>query len=424
MPRVIHKCPSRMPRRAENDKLLIRPEPEADINSIMMRAVIILISELLACISCSFADCARVKALAPEASELRGLPLLKNVACEELGKTQYEKLKVTQFGNAGPGNSLREEETLYKAIGMIPENYTYSDCIRKSSTHDTLPFYSPEKHMIILPDWRESPDDILIHELTHAIQDQHFSLLSLQVNNVNSLDSYLGIASLIEGDASLIQDDFNSSHTKAESVLSATDYELDPQCALPENLVNLFDFPYGFGKIFVERQKTRGSLARLNAAFHNPPRSSQEIMLSDAYNPVAQTQFRARKIELPLSIPADKASLSYSDTLGQYGIRLILAGLGNKERAILTAKGWRGDRIGLYHSKDSNSFTILWKSTWESCQKARDFFAALQQLYALRKNTSFNQGTSYFTYTGEAGYSISLRLSGVNVYLYQSQVSD
>jgi hypothetical protein len=118
---------------------------------------------------------------------------------------------------------------------------------------------------------------VLIHEMVHALQDQHFGLVKLHQASFGS-DAELALAALIEGDATLTMIEvLKKDQPKVEAMLHTT-------LEKAKNLRNAF--LYGIGAKYVKRLKDKGGWASVNARYKFPARSTSAILSADGANTI------------------------------------------------------------------------------------------------------------------------------------------
>jgi uncharacterized iron-regulated protein len=156
----------------------------------------------------------------------------------------------------------------------------------------------------------------LIHEMVHALQDQHFGL-ARQDNIVTDSDAVLARAALIEGDATLVMIELLAKEQPhVTRMLSTT---LDKA----RNLRNAF--LYGLGAKYVQSLKKRGGWKLVNQRYQFPPTSTAVILHPD------------ERI-VPINLGPGKP-------VGELGIiELLRSQPGSAPLAVPAATGWRGDR--------------------------------------------------------------------------------
>ncbi|MEM7309578.1 MAG: hypothetical protein AAF682_23080 [Planctomycetota bacterium] len=116
----------------------------------------------------------------------------------------------------------------------------------------------------------------LLHEMFHALQDQHFDLARLH-REAEPLgpDARRALRALIEGEAMLAVSELMSYDFERHAKLPAAG-PLDP-----ERFEKLFH--YGAGLRFVRALREAGGWERVDAAFRDPPRSTAEILHPERY---------------------------------------------------------------------------------------------------------------------------------------------
>lgn len=136
---------------------------------------------------------------------------------------------------------------------------------------------------------------VLAHELTHALQDQHFR--TSRLSRLGDADeSDIGLITLMEGDAMRVADAYYASlpvdDQKAidavhspERVGTTTTTTTAPTPPVPtwpgERGMTYADvFPYALGPVLVERLVEKGGQAALDAAFAYPPNSSEQLVFT------------------------------------------------------------------------------------------------------------------------------------------------
>ncbi len=208
-------------------------------------------------------------------------------------------------------------------------------------------YYSTkEKKLFLYDDIKGSYErGVLIHEMVHALQDQHFGLDKLHATSFGS-DADLARAALVEGDAT---------YTMIE-VLQKEQPRVAHMLKAPlekaRNLQNAF--LYAQGARYVKALKDRGGWAAVNARYRFPPRSTAAVLH-------------------PEGAPA--IDLGPGKTHGEFGlIRLLAAHPKTAPQAVQAAAGWKGDRAiedGPHRS---------WVVAFATAEQARRFHAALTAL--------------------------------------------
>ena len=206
---------------------------------------------------------------------------------------------------------------------------------------------------------------LLTHELTHALQDQHFDLAKLSVGNRLS-DADAARKALVEGDASLVMvADLANLMPDEIPVMSVWLRKLleDPKQfmamtrgapgmaeldAAPPWIRDTLLFSYLQGASFCAALLEHGGQRLLDHAFtSDPPRSTEQILHPEKWYGGRDDPVVIAWPEFGTELPG--YSRAAAGQLGELGIRILLReGLNDARRAAATAAGWGGDRFAVY----------------------------------------------------------------------------
>ena len=239
----------------------------------------------------------------------------------------------------------------YKALGMLPADFDPA----KAGLDDTssiLGFYNPKTQELAIRGNSASiyVQRTIVHELTHALQDQRLGGLQTLIQAGDD-DSALAARALVEGDAFRIQNAWVGSLSPEEQDLLEREARKNGDEQFPsEFLVGFQNFPYVLGEFFANKLIAAGGQAALDRAFAKPPVSTKQIIIPPAYlagdNPVA--------------VPAPAAGGAVIDhgTIGQFELIYVLAQAVGTQAAAFSSAGWAG-----------SSF-VTWQGTSGPCTRA------------------------------------------------------
>ncbi len=178
-------------------------------------------------------------------------------------------------------------------------------------------FYSPKDKTLYLYDDIAGNYErgVLIHEMVHALQDQHFGLAKLHQESFGS-DAELAMAALIEGDATFTMIEvLKKEQPKVAGMLNTS---LDKA----KNLRNAF--LYGLGARYVQSLHAKGGWKSVDVRYKFPPRTTAAI----------------------LNTSASTIDLGPGRSVGAFGLIEMMADHAEaKPLAIAAASGWIGDRV-------------------------------------------------------------------------------
>lgn len=308
-------------------------------------------------------NCANLISVTQEVSRIRKLKAQTDIKCLSLSEQDFNQAYISHSNKYSSIQRLGHEEFIFKSLGVIPKNYNYQNCYLNSDSRSIKAFYSEELSAIISKNSISLEDDILAHEVVHALQEQNFNLTHIKKEASRFTDTAIGLASILEGDAVLVQKLYLRNHPRdrsreeLSSKLFSTNQKESKDCELPSKLQELYDFPYLFGYLFAKHQgfKNLDQILRKFSII-----STKEILENKLQKPNNYKYFTVKSNNQFLGLKEQ-----FRDTLGQQFIRLLFSNYLNAVDSIRAAKGWVTDQFIVY-SKTEKPSAFQWHSLWTS----------------------------------------------------------
>jgi hypothetical protein len=184
-----------------------------------------------------------------------------------------------------------------------------------------------------------------VHELTHALQDQQFSIKKVR-NGIESDEQDFAVKSLLEGDARDIENAYigSLSETEQNAVYDAEHPAGSNALDNTPDALQVQSFaPYELGALMVGTLRHIGGIDGLNAAFHTPPRDEAAVVLpfvaATPPNPPLARFIDAAGMAVP---PADLFGYKSIGTLSTF---LTLSSRLEPIDAWRAASGWGGEVV-------------------------------------------------------------------------------
>src|SRR5436190_18214742 len=159
-----------------------------------------------------------------ETSTLRELSIVRPVQSSTQSRTEIERAVVKNLDEDTPAADIHAAEVTLKKLGFAPPDFQYRALMIRLLTEQVAGYYEPKTRQFHLADWIdvEGQRPVMAHELTHALQDQHFDLRRFEHWPKGDSDAELAAHALIEGDATLAMVMYiSSSPMRALSVLKS-----------------------------------------------------------------------------------------------------------------------------------------------------------------------------------------------------------
>lgn len=277
----------------------------------------------------------------------RGLAFKSEVPVTLLDDTAFRQRLLDKTSSARtPSQQLAVVSKELKALHLIDQSVDLGSATDALLGAGVSGFYDPKSKSLVVRGVAATPyvRQVLVHELTHAVQDQWFGIARPALDAAND-EQAAAFQAVYEGDAVRIEDEYHNAMTAAEQ--RQADQESQSQggglpAGTPQVLLELLSFPYVVGPEFVRTLSSIGGQARVDAAFTHPPTTTAELIDVQRY----LSGGRPRTVAAP---KADAATFDDS-VLGELGLLLLLERTpGVSSGQALRAGGlWGGDRYAAW----------------------------------------------------------------------------
>jgi len=340
---------------------------------------------------------------------IRGLQAKKEVDPVVLDDAGIKKITADGFKKDNPQALVDANERLLKGLGLLPADANLGELYVKLLGEQVAGLYSPDDKQlyVVSRSGKLGPTEktTFAHEYTHALQDQNFDLGSLKLDEVGEGDKGIAGLSLVEGDATLVMSLWQIQHLSQADLLQLLGESLNPEVtasldAMPKVLQESLLFPYTAGLSFVQALQASGGWGAVNAAFRDPPASTEQVLHPEKY----ASHEAPVDVTLPADLPAKLGpgwTKGLEDTLGEFQLKVWLDQAGGGSggpSADTAAAGWGGDRVMLLDGPNG-ARAIALKTAWDSAADASEFAAAAGPVVANLGNGKVSPGGDGTTVT-------------------------
>ena len=301
--------------------------------------------------------------------EFKRIPPVRTISAEQ---AREEGLAV--LDEEYPPERRAADEEILTMLGLLPEGSDLRELAGTIFGEEVAGFYDDEtKQMTLVAGSGEGTEGeiTLAHELTHALEDQHFDL-GLE----GGLDDQrTARAALIEGTATVAMVDYlvrfltggAVGRSQAIAQLQAADL-LQSDSGLPPYLQRSLLFPYTAGARFVDTIGTWGPADR--ALRGAGPASTEQVLHPDKYRE-RERPLRARAARPPGAGWTRDAS----GTIGEFDTREVIRSSDSPANATRAAAGWGGGAYALWRRDGQSTLTLAWR--WDTRRDAAEFVSTL-----------------------------------------------
>lgn len=316
-----------------------------------------------------------------ETSKIRHLSIKSQVKTDVKTNAQIAKAMADQMQRNPNADGIKAVNLYLRQLGFAPKNYDMQKSYARMLGEQTAGYYD-NRTKAFTTSSRVNPlelETIMSHELTHALQDQHFDLRTFKKAVAHNSDMLLARKSLIEGDATLVMRHYTSATLlRSFGVFAAGVSSLfEPRESkaiddAPLGTSESMRFPYTAGLDFATELYKRGGWASITKAYTRPPLSTQQILHFDKY----LSNRKPENVPVPdvLRVLGKGWKMLDHDVDGEFGLSLILSAYADPEDSKSVAEGWSGDHYAIY-SGPKGAALIVQDSLWNDEDDA-DYWVA------------------------------------------------
>ncbi len=293
---------------------------------------------------------------------------------------------------------IQSEGILLRKLGMIPQDLDYKAFTLKLLTEQVGGYYDPDKKTFFIADWLplEQQKPVMVHELTHALQDQYFDIGRMQKEDLklHNDDRVLAHQAVFEGDAMAVMLDYLlepggktfSQLPNLVMVMRSQFSNMDAQYEVfreaPIFLKEELLFPYGYGAAFLQKIRASQPWEAVNKIYADLPASTEQIIHPEKYF-TNRDEPQSVRVQDPTPQLGPAWKVAYTNVMGEFALDVMLKQQIPEDKARKAAAGWGGDQILLVTDQAGES-AVFFSSTWDSPQDADEFYQAMEEWFKAR----------------------------------------
>jgi len=333
-----------------------------------------------------------------ELSRITGFSITRQVPMDRMSKDQMRQYFQVRIKEEVKPEEIRVQGLVMKKLGLAPADFDLEKTTVELLTEQAAAFYDYKKKRMVLPEGASGgmQDIALVHELAHALADQHFSLEQYIKKSSSNDDSALARAAVMEGQATWLMAEYmaqkmNQSLKTSPMIMQMIAQQTAESGAgfpvlnsVPMYMKESLIFPYMKGLEFQQAVAIKLGQDGFSKVFQTPPASTQQILHPAKY-------FESAK-PVTVSVP-QLAGRGWKKTsegmLGEFDLMILLRQHVKTSEPL--AESWRGGKYELWERASDNRAVISYTFALESPEKAKELYDAWQKLLS-SKWTKYQPG--------------------------------
>ena len=335
----------------------------------------------------------KVDRISRDVERLRGLKFKRPVPIRKITQKEAAAFVRKALDEDCPGETFAAEVRAFKTLGLLPADYRMREELIGLLEVQAGGFYDPDSGRMLLVDqgFGETMTEVVLsHELTHALDDQHFDVKKLIDERTPTLDYEFVLTGLLEGVAMEVMTRYVMAKGVGihELLGEATRPEIkasnEKVAASPPFVRRYLLSRYLYGMAFVSHFQDEG-WDRIDAIYRELPLSAEQVMHPVKYYPRRDFPTRIDLPDISKRLEAGGWKRVATTTLGEINVMALAESWSEllkdktlEDRAGRTAKGWDGDLLIRFENDAGESVTV-WISNWDTPEDAEEMKTALEK---------------------------------------------
>ncbi|MDH4111404.1 MAG: hypothetical protein OEV60_01815 [Actinomycetota bacterium] len=319
-----------------------------------------------------------VRAVESQVEQVRELDFLHRVAVQPVSAAEIAGKLEGVFDETYPEEFYDRRSVAWQTVGVIPRDTTIRDALLAFQTGQVIGFYNPvDGELVYRADGEFGAFEriTLAHELTHAIDDQHFDLGRIDGIAAGCRDEALAAAiGAVEGSAQFFSVKVLFEFPPEDGDFSGLDGGGGLPDGVPPFVADLQLWPYTAGQAFVTDLEARGGVSEIDGALRDFPVTTEQVIHPERYP--GDTPSRVDVPDLSSELGQGWGDLDVMQ-VGEAWLAAMLSLRLAPSAAEAAAAGWDG---GIYRAfTDGEDALVVFDTAWDGDADAHAFAQAMRE---------------------------------------------
>jgi hypothetical protein len=312
--------------------------------------------------------------VADQVESVRGLTYDRPVNVEPITEAEMDRRLRDYLDAYYPERYYARRSRAWQTIGALPGDVGYLEALDAYQQGQVLGFYNSQNEELVYTgdaNLNRIEQFVLAHELTHAIDDQHFDLDRLDEMVMRCEDEeFLAALGIVEGSAN---------HFATQVIIRFPIAEVGTipgggSGDVPPFIEEIQAYPYTLGQRFADALSDANGPSAIDAALRAYPTTTEQVLHPSTFpNEVGES------VDVPDFGPTFGAGWRDLDAMvvGELWLRVLLHLRLTDDVAEAAAAGWGG---GTYRGwRNGDDAAVIMSTVWDTPKDAQEFSDALQR---------------------------------------------
>jgi hypothetical protein len=336
-------------------------------------------------------DAGKLQSLLKEVSEITGLPIKRKVPARTISRDEWKKWVDDEVRRSVKPEEIRADELALRLFGLIPRDFDLRKATVDLLGEQAAAVYDPKRRQMLVVEGASGDgpmaDMILVHELAHALADQHFNLKAFLDSGSKTGEDATARLAVAEGQAMWVMLEWQVRQTGSslKTNRAALDTMLPMMGKLAAEQYPVFStaplylketllFPYSAGILFQQAAVEKSPSDAFIRVLRDPPASTRHILHPE-------TWFNRETAEAPPIPPQPKDHKTLVEgVLGELDLRILLEQFISQDDAKTLSPDWRAGAYAVSENNREKRPLLRWSlrlASEQSAVKVLEFWARM-----------------------------------------------
>jgi hypothetical protein len=318
-----------------------------------------------------------IRTVERQIQQVRELRFIDPLQVEAVSHPELVKELRASLASSYPRDQYRRRSLAWQTIGAIPPGTDLRAALERFAGTQVIGFYDTLTKQLVFQGG-EDPTPFervtLAHELTHALDDQHYGLSRIdRLGQMCNDEAYSAAVGAVEGSATYFMLAYAQRYLSLKDQLQIGLQSGPSTAGIPPFVLQSESWSYTAGLAFMRAMAARGGLQAIDGALQHFPVSTEQVIHPERY---------PNDVPTPVDVPqlAPELGPGWKDLdvmeVGEEYLSILLGLRIDQAVAIQAAAGWDG---GIYRAWSKGDRVAMELATvWDTATDARGFSDAME----------------------------------------------
>lgn len=330
--------------------------------------------------------------LTRQITEITGFTAKRPIPVETISREGWKQWVEREISEQLKPEEIRAEELTLKMFGLLPKDFDLRQATVELLAEQAAAVYDHRRKRMLFVEGGPGGimnDMVVVHELAHALADQHIDLSRFIDKAPKSDEAQAARLAVVEGQAMWVMLEaqlrrMGRSLAKDPGMIATFSTSAAAQASglfpafdrAPLYMRQTLMFPYMAGLNFQQKAIEHYGARGFFEVLRRPPATTREVLHPEVW--LAATP--PVRPPLPRLDNAGDFERLTQGSVGELDFGILLTEFAGEAEAKRQAPRWRGGAFELHEHKQTKRPLLRWAAVWESGEAAADFLALYRRV--------------------------------------------